>query len=69
MIKKGSIVEILKLNPEDIGFKKLYPDSMSEYVGTHATVLNRKNSNGYVEVLTNDEQRRSFFRKDVKVIK
>ena len=69
MIKKGSKVEIISINKEEVGFKKLYTQDMEEeYVGTFATVIQRKTSLGNVEVKTEDNQTRIFLRSDLKVI-
>jgi len=68
MIKKGSKVLILELNKEHIGFKKLYHESMIEYVDTEAEVLVRKTKQGSVKVLTEDSQVRHFLREDLKVL-
>ena len=69
MIKKGSKVEIISINEEETGFQKLYTKDMKEeYVGTFATVVERKTSHGNVMVKTNDNQTRIFLRSDLKVI-
>jgi len=69
MIKKGSKVEIISINEEETGFQKLYTQDMKEeYVGTFATVVERKTSLGNVMVKTEDNQTRIFLRSDLKVI-
>ena len=68
MIKKGSEVLILEVSKKNIGQGKLYPDEMTEYVGTKAIVEIRKTNFGNVQLRTHDNQVRVFLRKDLKVI-